>query len=385
MASASKDALQLSEQRLQLALAVAKLGSWQLTIPERTLTASAQCKANHGLPPDASLTLEGITDATDRRHRDPFLRTVERTIDTGGSFELEMPNRWPDGTDHWLVLFGGMADASCMVGLSQDATERHRILEAVMQADRRKDDFLAVLGHELRNPLSSILAGVRLLQLKGPPDPLLMRTREAITRQTLQLKRLVDDLLDTGRITAGKLRLETRVVELGSILTQAIESCTPLIEKHAHRLEVSRPEKPIFLEGDAARLVQILCNLVTNAAKYMHDGGCIHLSASLTDDGAVIIVRDEGFGIPAQMLGRIFERFVQLETSHQRAEGGLGIGLSLVKSLVEMHGGSVEARSRGVGQGSEFIVRLPVLGAADSAPQRTTSPVVGRTEQMKGA
>jgi signal transduction histidine kinase len=373
----------LSEQRLQLALAVGKLGSWQLTFPERTLVASPQCKANHGLPPDASISLESITDAVAPAHRDRFRRTIERAIDTHGSFELEVPNRWPDGTDHWLVLCGSMVDDSSMVGVSQDATARHRIEEALLEADRRKDDFLALLGHELRNPLSCILAGARLLQVKGPPDPVLVKARDAILRQARQLTRLVDDLLDVGRITAGKLRLEKERVELGAILTQAIESCTPLIERHGHHLAVSRAETPIWLEADPVRLVQIVCNLLNNAAKYMHDGGSIRLDASVTDRWALISVRDQGFGIPKEMLGRIFQRFVQVESTHQRAEGGLGIGLSLVKSIVEMHGGSVEARSAGAGKGSEFVVRLPVLEEARTPLQRPSFAFVPRRPETR--
>jgi signal transduction histidine kinase len=280
-----------------------------------------------------------------------------------------------------------MVDDCCMVGVSQDATARHRIEEALLEADRRKDDFLALLGHELRNPLSSILAGVRILQVKGPPDPALAKAREIIVRQALQLTRLVDDLLDVGRITAGKLGLEKRRVELGAILTQAIESCTPLIEKHGHRLAVSRPEKPIWLEADPVRLVQTVCNLLNNAAKYMHDGGSILLEASETRDSANISVRDEGFGIPPEMLGRIFQRFVQVETTHERAEGGLGIGLSLVKSLVEMHGGSVEARSEGAGKGSEFVVRLPLEAAEEARipSQQPSFAFVPRRPEMDGA
>jgi len=363
MASASERAVLISELRLELALSAGKLGSWQLTLPDRTLSASAQCKANHGLPPDAVLTIDSVADAVAPSHRTSFSTTVEDAIATGGAFEIEIPNRWPDGTDHWLLLCGKMIDPRCMLGVSQDVTERHRAEEALREADRRKDDFLAVLGHELRNPLSSIMAATRLLQIKGPPDPALARARDAIMRQAHQLTRLVDDLLDVGRITAGKLRLDRRRVELGEILVHAVDSCMPVIEKHNHRIVVSRPEEPVYLDADAARLTQTLCNLIGNAAKYMHDGGTIRVTAAAVDGEAVVSVRDGGIGIAPDLLGKIFQRFVQLETGHDRTEGGLGIGLSLVKSIVEMHGGTVEAHSAGIGKGSEFVVRLPLAGA----------------------
>src|SRR5689334_696103 len=253
MTSARQDALSSSEQRLELALAVGKLGSWQFTLPDRTLAASAQCKANHGLPPDASLTLESVVEAVFPSHRKAFEETIERAIATQGSFELEVPNRWPDGTDHWLVLCGKMIDDHSMVGVTQDATARHRTEEALLDADRQKDEFLALLGHEFRNPLSSILAGARLLQVKGPADPALDKARGTIVRQVLQLTRLVDDLLDVERIRTGKLGLSKRRIEQGAVIAEAVETCAPLIEKHGHQLSVSRPETPIYLEGDSAR------------------------------------------------------------------------------------------------------------------------------------
>jgi len=387
MTSARQDALSLSEQSLQLALAVGKLGSWQFTLPDRTLVASAQCKANHGLPPDATLTLESVVEAVFPSHRKAFEETIERAIATQGSFELEVPNRWPDGTDHWLVLCGKMIDDHSMVGVTQDATARHRTEEALLDADRQKDEFLALLGHEFRNPLSSILAGARLLQVKGPADPALDKARGTIVRQVLQLTRLVDDLLDVERIRTGKLGLSKRRIELGAVIAEAVETCAPLIEKHGHQLSVSRPETPIYLEGDSARLVQTFGNLLNNAAKYMGDGGSIHLDVSVSGGEAVVSVRDEGFGIPREMLGRIFNRCVQVDATSGRAEGGLGIGLSLVKSLVEMHGGQVEAHSEGKDLGSEFVVRLPILEAEPETrvpTQRPSFAFVPRRPEMDG-
>ena len=241
----------------------------------------------------------------------------------------------------------------------RDITEGRLTEKALIEADRRKDEFLSVLAHELRNPLAAVLMAVRLLQRKGPPDPALQNLRAIIVRQTLLLTKLVDDLLDVGRITTGKMRLEKKHVALNTNLKEAAEVCTLLIERRNHTLSVQFADPSLSLYVDAARIVQVVSNLLNNAAKYMNDGGQIELAASEEDGNAVIRVRDKGFGIPREMLDRIFQRFVQISTPG-RSVDGLGIGLSVVKALVERHGGTVEAASEGLGKGSEFVVRLPV-------------------------
>src|SRR5690242_7602140 len=261
MISELQDPRILSE-RLHLALAAARLGSWELKLPERSLEASAQCLANHGVPPDARLDLSGVVEAIETEDRHRFLDAVDGAIAGLGSFEIELPNRWPDGTRHWLLICGRMIDARCMVGVTQDVTERRRLEEQLRDADRRKDEFLATLGHELRNPLASIVTAIRILKTQGPSDPLLVRARNAIERQALQLARLVDDLLDVGRINEGKLRLEKKRAELNALLSQAVESTAPLIEKRGHRLEVVLTQSPVVVEVDPARIVQVLSNLL---------------------------------------------------------------------------------------------------------------------------
>lgn len=352
-----------TERRLQIALSAARLGSWQLSLPDRSLSATAQCLANHGLRPEARLDLPGVIEAIEPEARRPFEEAVERAIATLGSFEIEVPNRWPDGSRHWLLVCGRMVDASCLVGVTQDITARRHLEEQLRDADRKKEEFLAVLGHELRNPLAAIFTATGLLQARGPNEPALAKARDAIMRQAQQVSRLVDDLLEVGRINAGKLRLEKAPVDLDALLTQAIESCQPLIEQRRHRLEVSHGG-PLPIDADPARIVQVICNLLGNAAKYMHEGGRIRVASRAAGGQAVIVVGDEGVGIPPEMLGSIFDRFVQVESSRARADGGLGIGLSLVKALVEAHGGAVEARSEGPGKGSEFIIRLPLRAEA---------------------
>lgn len=234
----------------------------------------------------------------------------------------------------------------------------HRVVQR--EVDRRKDEFLAVLGHELRNPLGAILTAVRMLQLKGPPEPQLQKLRDTILRQTLQLSKLVDDLLDVGRIDTGKLRLDKQRVELNAIVKDAVDACTSLIDERHHTLTVVLSPTPVIVEVDGARIVQVICNLLNNAAKYQKEGGHVEVTASAESGAAVIRVRDDGVGIAPEMIDRIFERFVQIGSSQHRDLGGLGIGLSLVKAVVELHGGSVQARSAGVGRGSEFVVTLPV-------------------------
>jgi PAS domain S-box-containing protein len=483
-------ALRRNEERLAIALAAAHLGSWEFDVDTRVLTSSAQCKANHGFAADADMQLHPhIVDAIDPDHRDRFLAAIEHALQTRGSFEVEVPNRWPDGTDHWLLVAGRVVDGQRMVGVSQDITSRRSVEHAlraseeqyraivdaanegiwrldrharitfandrmaellgvtaesmigrhkwdfvfdedvpVMQSlferrkqgvseevadirfrrgqtgevwtlmaarplydesgtfmgavdlftditerrraeqelrdvDRRKDEFLAVLAHELRGPLAPIITAVKLLQAKGPRDPALQKLRETILRQTVQLSTLVDDLLDIGRITAGKLRLDKRRVDLRDVIRQAVEAATPLVDRRRHTLRVQLPAQPVCVDGDAARLVQVTANLLTNAAKYTPDGGRIEISLAEERGVGVVCVRDEGVGIPSDMLGRVFDRFVQVATAGQRSEGGLGIGLSVVKALVELHGGSVDAHSDGVGKGSAFTFRVPLAVA----------------------
>jgi two-component system, chemotaxis family, CheB/CheR fusion protein len=253
------------------------------------------------------------------------------------------------------------------VDLFTDITARRRAEQELRDIDRRKDEFLAVLAHELRGPLAPILTAVKLLQAKGPPDPTLQRLRDTIYRQTTQLSTLVEDLLDVGRITAGKLRLQKGRVDLRDIAKQAVEVSSAVIERHRHTLRVQLADAPVYLDADAARLVQVAGNLLSNAAKYSPDGGHIELEVFEDAGMGTLRIRDQGVGIPPEMLDRIFDRFVQVGGSGDRAEGGLGIGLSVVKALVDLHGGTVGAHSGGIGKGSEFTVRVPLAPTVVSA------------------
>jgi PAS domain S-box-containing protein len=251
------------------------------------------------------------------------------------------------------------------VALVHDLTERRRAelreVEAREQAEagnRAKDEFLALLGHELRNPLAPILTALELMKL-GDADAFATE-RSVIERQLKHVVRLVDDLLDVSRITRGKVLLERQEADLADVIASALESTSPLFEQHAHRLSVRVP-RGLVVDGDAVRLAQVFANLLTNAAKYTPRAGEITVEGEVRDGRARVSVRDTGIGIRPEMLPRVFDLFAQERQALDRAGGGLGIGLSIVRSLVEMHGGRVEARSQGTGRGSEFSVVLQVV------------------------
>jgi signal transduction histidine kinase len=258
------------------------------------------------------------------------------------------------------------------IGASVSTYVRHRD-EAQAQADRRKNEFLAVLGHELRNPLAPILTSVQVLRLLGTGDPRVVEARDIIERQTRQLTRLVDDLLDTTRIAQGKVELRRTTFDLAAAVSLAVQQTAPLFTAQGNHLSVELPEGPLAVHGDQARIVQVLVNLLNNAAKYTDRGGQVWLRAAREGDEVVVRVRDTGIGIEANMLERVFNLFTQVEEATRRAQGGLGIGLTLVRQLVELHGGRVTAHSEGPGRGSEFVVRLPAGVAPPAAAPRAAA------------
>src|SRR5262245_22724419 len=243
----------------------------------------------------------------------------------------------------------------------RDITERKRAQDALRDADRRKDAFLAMLAHELRNPLAPIRNAIALLDRMSSPDQALKRATAVIQRQSELLTRLVDDLLDVARITQGKIKLQKERIDLITIIGSAVEVSRPMMDQRKQQLTVSLPDETVMFEGDLTRLSQVVSNLLNNASKYSETGGQIWLSAKLNSTEMVLRIRDTGIGIPPDFLPHVFELFTQSDRSLDRSHGGLGIGLTLVRALVQMHGGTVEAHSDGLGQGSEFVVRLPVL------------------------
>ena len=245
-----------------------------------------------------------------------------------------------------------------------------RANEALREADRRKDEFLATLAHELRNPLAPIRNSLEILKMPRVEASTARQTREMMERQVHHLVRLVDDLLDVSRVMRGKIELRKEPVELANVVVRAVETAQPLIEVQGHRLEISLPPESLLLDADPVRLAQVVGNLLTNAAKYTEANGRIVLSAERQGQEAVLRVRDNGIGIAPDMLPHIFELFVQADHASSRSQGGLGIGLTLVKNLVEMHGGRVEAHSGGLGKGTEFTVRLPLSVLEEETPSQ---------------
>jgi signal transduction histidine kinase len=261
-----------------------------------------------------------------------------------------------------------MALAEDLAARAAIAIDNARLYQNVQEADRRKNEFLAMLAHELRNPLAPIRNAVEILRLRAPDHPDLNKVRDMIQRQVQLLVRLVDDLLDISRITRGRIQLRTEPVDVAAVVERAVETVRPLVDARRHRLTISLPPEPLGVQGDPVRLAQILGNLLNNAAKYTGEGGSIALTGERQGAEVVLRVRDNGIGIPAPMLASIFDLFTQVERSLDRSEGGLGIGLTLVRRLVEMHGGSVQAFSPGPKQGSEFVVRLPALAGEPPPP-----------------
>jgi signal transduction histidine kinase len=251
--------------------------------------------------------------------------------------------------------------------LEQRVAERTAALEAtteaLQEANHRKDEFLAMLAHELRNPLAPIRTAVQLLRLKELAEQHRNRARDVIERQVEHLVNLIDDLLDVSRITRGMITLQLEPILLGAIVARAVETARPAIDAHRHILEIDMPDELISVEGDKTRLVQVIANILHNAAKFMDPGGRIRLSAQRDGQYVAIKIADTGIGMAPEVTPRIFELFTQVHSKSERAQGGLGIGLALVRRLTEMHGGTVSVHSDGAGKGCEFTVRLPVMAS----------------------
>ncbi len=306
----------------------------------------------------------------------------------GEAVDVEYRVVRPDGSVRWVrdrsfPVRDTSGRVYRMAGIAEDITERKRAEQALREADRRKDEFLATLAHELRNPLAPLRNGLQVMRLaRGNPEAV-EQAQGMMERQLGQMVRLIDDLLDVSRITRGKLQLRRERADLASVVRSAVEGSRPLIEASGHELTVTLPPEPVYLEADPTRLAQVFANLLTNAAKYTERGGQIRLTAERQGGEVAVAVKDTGIGIAPEQMPRLFEMFSQAAPALERSQGGLGIGLSLVKGLVQMHGGTVEARSEGLGKGSEFVVRLPVAAAgpeqqSGSAGKREARSAPGR-------
>jgi PAS domain S-box-containing protein len=321
--------------------------------------------------------------------QDIYYRHRKQLLATGASRECEIRMLRADASPFWVRLEstvfrdGESGDCVCRVVMS-DIDARKQTEENLADLNRRKDEFLAMLSHELRNPLAPILNAVQLLQLQKDENAVQRKARAIIERQVRQLTHLVNDLLDIAGTATGRIQLCREQVAVSSIVERAVETVRPLIDQRKQELTVSLPPDPIWLHADISRLAQVVTNLLNNAAKYTDQGGHIWLSVHQEGDQAILRVRDTGLGIAPALLPHVFDLFTQAERSFDRAQGGLGIGLALVKRLVEMHGGTVNVSST-LGQGSEFVMRLavhpPETLAAQPAPNGTDEPAA-RTLQV---
>ncbi|HEX2225455.1 MAG TPA: PAS domain S-box protein [Thermoanaerobaculia bacterium] len=301
-------------------------------------------------------------------HPDDRERTVRdwsAAIETGQAFAGEQRFLTPEGKVTWVqssavLLHSAPGKASGYIGTFTDITARREAVEALKEADRRKDEFLALLAHELRNPLAPLRNGLEVMKLASSNPGVLTRTRDMMDRQLSHMVRLIDDLLDIARISRNKIELRRSRVLLSDAISSAMEIARPLFEAKGHAVRVSLPPEPVVLDADLTRLAQVFGNLLNNSAKYTAPGGSVWLTATHAGDEVAVAIKDTGIGIPAADLPKIFNMFSQVDRSIERSTGGLGIGLALVRGLVEMHGGSVEAASPGPGKGSTFTVRLPV-------------------------
>ena len=379
-----------SERRLRLALRAGHTGVWDWDLATNRLTWSEESYVIHAMRPGSfEGTIESFKQLVHEADRERVFENLNAAIDRGEIYTCEFRIVRPDGSVRWVtnlgvVQFDAAGQPASMTGTITDVTERKCAEEALKHADRRKDEFLATLAHELRNPLAPIRTGLHVLKL--PRDPAVaVRTREMMERQLFHMVRLIDDLLDVSRITSGKVTLRKEQVLLRTVAETAVEASRPVIEASGHALKLALPEEPVWLAADPTRLAQVMTNLLTNAAKYTPEGGCIELSASREGGEVIVRVTDTGLGIPPGMLAEVFEMFTQVNRTLERSQGGLGIGLALVKRLVEFHGGTITAESQGLGQGSTFTVRLPLVEAcAGPTGERSTAETPSVQPPMSG-
>jgi PAS domain S-box-containing protein len=386
---ASTADLRASEERLSLALDSAGAASWDWDATADRLDWTPRFRELYGFTPSDPPQMGTVLGRLHEEDRERLRARIDRMLATPGddtwneTFRIVHPER---GVRDIGGLGRAIRDASDrvvrMTGIDLDITERVRAEQALKAADRRKDEFLATLSHELRNPLAPILNAVQLLDMPGLGESQRSRARAVIQRQVVHMTRLVDDLLDVSRITSGKITLQRGPVALSQVVGRALETCGPLLDERSVDVNVVAHDRDLVVDGDLTRLVQVVANLVNNAAKFTSPGGRIDVETRRQGEAAVLAVRDTGIGISKEMLPRVFDLFTQVSRGSQGTGGGLGVGLSIVRQLVEMHGGEVTAHSEGPGRGSELVVKLPLLAAptveATGAPARPQPPAASR-------
>ena len=378
----NEQALREREEQLRLATEAAEVGLWDVDPVTETLFWPPRVKAMFGISPDVPVSMAdfyaGLHSADRERVSEAFTAALDAERRALYDVEYRTVGK-EDGLIRWVAakgraVFDNTGRCVRVIGTAIDITARKRTEEALDEASRRKDEFLAMLAHELRNPLAPIANATELLSRTLGTDARARTAIGMVKRQVTQLTRLVDDLLDVSRITQGRIELKRRPVDLAAVIAQAVETVEPQLRERKHRVSITALSGgPLFVMGDFARLVQCVGNLLTNAIKYTEPGGQISVRSDGDEASVVVEVSDTGIGIAPELLPRVFDLFVQSERSLDRAQGGLGIGLAVVKRLVEMHEGSVRARSEGPGRGSAFQIRLrriarPEPAGAETAP-----------------
>ena len=373
-------ALAEKETRTRLAMEAANYGEWEWDRGNGMTVWSDKMRELLDVGADEPISFERFQQCLHPDDRAMRERAIAEAWGTGVlRAEYRVVRR--DGELRWISSRGrvvrGADGSERMLGVIADITEQKRALAALEDADRRKDEFLATLAHELRNPLAPLCNSLAIVQRSAGDPATFDKASGVMERQLSHLVRLIDDLLDVSRISLDKLMLRVELADLGAVLEHAVEASRPAAERAGHALEVNLPERPVKLRADRARLSQVFSNLIGNACKFTPDGGRVVVDASVAGEHAVVRVRDNGIGMAADRIGGVFEMFAQIDNSLERAHGGLGIGLTLVRRLVEMHGGSVVAKSAGLGEGSEFVVTLPLAQGADAAvPGRAPAATV---------
>lgn len=368
-------ALRENRDVLQLAMRTANMGAWTRDLTLDTVWWSPELAELFGMSrEDVDYDRERLFARVRPDDRVRLSKEIEAALRERVDYSLEFEFMHAStGEWRWMESLGRAEYAADgrpvkLYGLCVDITERRRAVEALQEADRRKDEFLATLAHELRNPLAPIKSGLHILGSATAPSQMTTAI-EIMERQVGQMVRLVDDLLDVARITTGKVEIRSEPIDLAAAINDAIETSKPFADERGQPLTVTPPATPVYVSADRTRLAQVFANLLNNSAKYSEPGQPITLAFGRDGNDAVVRVRDMGIGIHSEMLPRVFEMFRQADRTGGRARGGLGIGLSLVKRIVEMHGGTVTATSAGLGQGSEFIIRLPAIEAPRPAPE----------------
>jgi len=385
-----EDRLRESQQRLSLALRAGRAGSFEWDISTDRILWSDELLELYGVTREAfGGTYQSWLDLVHPEDRERLNEQAQQILERGENAAEFRILRHDTQECRWVharaQLVNDATGAPVRIsGINCDITELRQAEQALRVAEQRKDEFLAMLAHELRNPLASITNAAELLAQHQIPDISLRSLGGLFQRQAGQLSRLVDDLLDVARITRGVIELRKAPLILDSVLETALETVRPRLERRRQTLSVSPWPSGVRVEGDAARLTQVFANLLSNASKFSEDGALIELSVEVRDGSAVVRVRDSGIGIEAQMVPQIFDLFVQADRSLHRPRGGLGVGLTIVKTLVERHGGTIEAHSEGLGRGSTFTVRLPLL-AADEAASTFQSSAESQSAQQDAA